>query len=279
MQYVIIPHIRVQRANAQATPWAISPAPVFACNMLAHALGCDIGSQPCGLGIIHHDAQFLAEHFTSSQAYGYYPQQFRGATYIDRSDYSSKNKHALALQPTASMHIELSLVLAYADNMPLPSACQIKKALARRRLAGGLILGHENISLVENFWGDQGVLSHLRQGFWLLDRSEELTSTDSGRTEALLQLINDRFLKQEKPHFLTAATLGYATLTAFARRQQVRKNKLHAFAEPLVGLVEYKSTRHITEEDPVLWHEQWLQDDVFIVKSHALSTFQQGAFS
>ena len=278
MEYLILPRIRVQRANALATPWAVTLAPVFACTLFAHALGRDIGEQPKAIGFIHHDAQLLAEGFGKG-GYGLYPQQFRAATYIDGADYSSKNKYALSLQPTVSMNLELSLVLLFEDVVSLK---KITTALRHRRIAGGLIIDHgEPVSRSSL----EDAMRVLPGGFFLVDRSEELRtagqasgqSSGKGRIETLLSLINDPPSIGEKRRWLSPAVMGYAALTDFEQRDGVRDNRPHAFAEPLMGLVEYHSVAkhkklsiHEQREFPCFWRGKWLTDDVFVTQSESL---------
>lgn len=276
MRYLLIPHIEVQRANALATAWAITMTPVFACTLFAHALGRDIGIQPAAVAIIHHDAQFLAES-DLPKGYGDYPHQFRAATYIDDKDYSSKNKHALSLQPTASMHLEISLLLLFADTCP--SLHQVKTALSQRRIAGGLITHHGKPSIYESF---EASLKAIHHGFFVIDQSHELVSTDQGRLETLLSLVNDPTPEGESRRWLSPAVLGYATLTPFEARTNARENAPHAFAEPLVGLVAYQSIRQITAQGlaataqfPCFWRGHWPRNDVFITHAATLSTIQQ----
>ena len=73
------------------------------------------------------------------------------------------------------------------------------------------------------------------------------------------------------PHsWLAATVLGYAMTTPFARRRGVRMTDdgttpLHAWCEPLLGLVQYVS-RHRHGQRPIpFWRMEWMQDDVFIV--------------
>ncbi len=279
MRYLIIPHLRVQRANALATPWIISTAPVFACTLLAHAIGRDVGVQPEAVGIVHHDAQLLAESDLPKSFGDHFPHQYRGASYIDKDDYSSKNKHALSLQPAASMHLELSLVLAYEEVCPAVES--IRSSLRQRRVAGGLIAEHGNPVVTSRFEGKGGVWSVIRSGHWLIDRSSELVKGDQGRVASLLALVNDyppNRTGDQKPKrlWLTPAVMGYAAITPFAKRKGARGGFPHTFAEPLVGLVEYQGHHQTDEADPLLWRGQWLHDDVFAVRSFPISQLQQG---
>ncbi|WLQ14266.1 type I-F CRISPR-associated protein Csy2 [Hahella aquimaris] len=278
MRYVVIPQIEVQRANALATPWCVSLAPVFACTMLGHALGRFLGIQPSAVGVLHIDAQLLAES-ELPKGYGCYPHQFRGATYIDKKDYSSKNKYAISLQPTASMNLTVSLVLTFNDECP--SGSDVERAFQRCRLAGGVIIRHGRISICESLSDDGGVFTLLRSGYWLLDRSAELVAGEQGRVENLLRLVNDSPGLDEnkqpiKKRWLSPAVLGYAAITNFSQRKLVRENKLHAFAEPLVGLVEYVTANQVATSSDLFWRGAWTDKDVFTVTALSANQINKG---
>ena len=73
--------------------------------------------------------------------------------------------------------------------------------------------------------------------------------------------------------WLSAACLGYAAITPFEHRGGVRCGYTHAFAEPLVGMVQYRSLRQRRKEadakknlqspaweEETLWRPVWLDD-------------------
>ena len=77
--------------------------------------------------------------------------------------------------------------------------------------------------------------------------------------------------------WLAPAVLGYAATTNYARRTGVRADFLHAFAEPLVGLVQFVSVRQwrARRQGVPWWRHGWLADDVFVVSQN--SDFLQSA--
>jgi CRISPR-associated protein Csy2 len=116
-----------------------------------------------GVAILHHTAQLHGEQF------GYFrPEQRRGAVFIDEDDYSSKNKHALSLQPTASFSGEFSLIVQF-DEYAEISVQSGGNFLMRARLAGGQILEHGKPSV---FTSESELLKQIRSGFWLIDRRD-----------------------------------------------------------------------------------------------------------
>ena len=103
----VIPHIRVQGANLQTSGILLGGVPLMASTMFAHALARKLSVKDTGVIYIHHDRQDLGGF-----AYGRFtPAQRRGSAFINKNDYSSKNPNALSLQPTASCHLHLSLVI------------------------------------------------------------------------------------------------------------------------------------------------------------------------
>lgn len=301
---LLIPRIRVQSANAMVGQHFLSTTPIMAASMFAHALGREAGQLPSAVAYLHHDAQLLAE--SGPGFFGqYFPQQRRGAVFIDDTDYSSKNKHALSLQPTASAHLDLSLVLRFDASPDIPA---IEARLRHARLAGGQIISHDPI---ETFDSTTGLKRHLRTGFWLIERSDlvdpddplssvlsalgarpvsgsrsqELTTAAAGAAAPVDAVVDpdddDAFgfesELEELPvlpdysgslstSWLAPAVLGYAAVTPYARRAGLRADYLHAFAEPLVGLVQFVSVRHAASVGVPWWHHAWLSDEIFVVR-------------
>lgn len=307
---LLLPCLEVQAANALNTPWIINTAPVMACNMFAHNLGRHIGASPTGTAIIHHNSRLLGEQF-----YGrFYPQQRRGATFIDKSDYSSKNTHALSLQPTASCHLTLSLVLEFSEPVDMDAT---KRFLAGARLAGGLVVKHDE---PEVFADSAAFLARYPlAGYWLIERQDLLRDTEdplaalletlgtrppTRKTASLAstQALPDSALPPAQVNatedngddecidfdalaesmtsatslpasWLVPTTLGYATITDFSHRHFVRQGSgasderyPHAFAEPLVGLVQYVGLRAYGNRRIPFWRHSWPRDDVFLLQ-------------
>lgn len=67
--------------------------------------------------------------------------------------------------------------------------------------------------------------------------------------------------------WLSATTVGYSAISQFEHRPKSRNNKLHAFVEPLVGLVSYNSVRSIDVLTTAFWSEKWLDDTTYILSN------------
>jgi CRISPR-associated protein Csy2 len=291
-RYAVIPRIRVQNANMQSNGLLLGGVPLFAANMFAHHLARQLGTQEEGIIYIHHDQQRLG-----GQAYGRFtPAQRRGAVFIGKKDYSSKNKYALSLQPTASCHLEFSLVIKFSSSRISPE--KLTSILKRSRFAGGQIIEFLEISThAENEL--ETALKKIKTGFAILDRQDLLIEYQQrkqiNRVQAFTQLLALKadalrtFFNDQNLSWISATNLGYALLEpltdqrAGIRQAQDQETTAHAYAEPLTGIVQYFSLGEIlrrnTEADDDMWHDlqkllwtyHWPQDDIFLLKQNCIN--------
>ena len=259
----VIPHIRVQGANLQTSGILLGGVPLMASTMFAHALARKLSVKDTGVIYIHHDRQDLGGF-----AYGRFtPAQRRGSAFINKNDYSSKNPNALSLQPTASCHLHLSLVIRF-DGRRRPRLADLQKLLMNSRFAGGQITSYGEVE-----WADDNektlkdVLGNtIKTGFVVLDRHDVLLayqqSQNLNRLQAFTRLLaltkdglNHAFGEYHGLSFLSATNLGYALLEepktdrTGVRQAYTLDNDVietpHAYAEPLIGLVQYVSIRQL----------------------------------
>lgn len=259
----VIPHIQVQGANLQTSGILLGGVPLMASTMFAHALARKLSVKDTGVIYIHHDRQDLGGF-----AYGRFtPAQRRGSAFINKNDYSSKNPNALSLQPTASCHLHLSLVIRF-DGRRRSRLADLQKLLMNSRFAGGQITSYGEVE-----WADDNektlkdVLGNtIKTGFVVLDRHDVLLayqqSQNLNRLQAFTRLLaltrdglNHAFGEYHGLSFLSATNLGYALLEepktdrTGVRQAYTLDNDVietpHAYAEPLIGLVQYVSIRQL----------------------------------
>lgn len=279
MPYLLIPHLKVQAANIHSAGCLVGGAPIVAASLFSHALARELNTQDRGVVVIHHDRHDLGEY-----TYGrFYPQQRRSATFIGKNDYSSKNKHALSLQPTATAHLHLSLIIEFDVLNQLE---QVKTWLKHARFAGGQIIQHGELLLRDNEWD---AMDDAPRGFVLMDRRQWLQDYhqqhSGNRLQALVQLLAKS--DPSRP-WLSAAVVGYAALEPTVLRGGSRENWPHAYAEPLIGLVQYVPISYFSKyasddqqqtyqsgEIDVIWRRDWQssntnlpQPDVFLMLQH-----------
>lgn len=291
-RYVVIPRMRVQNANMQSNGLLLGGVPLFAANMFAHHLARQLGTQEEGIIYIHHDQQRLG-----GQAYSRFtPAQRRGAVFIGKKDYSSKNKYALSLQPTASCHLEFSLVIKFSSSRISPE--KLTNILKRSRFAGGQIIEFLEITThAENEL--ETALKKIKTGFAILDRQDLLIEYQQrkqiNRVQAFTQLLALKadalraFFNDQNLSWISATNLGYALLEpltdqrAGIRQAQDQETTAHAYAEPLTGIVQYFSLGEIlrrnTEAEDDTWHNlqkllwtyHWPQEDIFLLKQNCIN--------
>ncbi len=261
MTYLLFPHVRVQAANMVSASFLLGGPPIFAAYGLGEALCYRLGggAKVTGMMFVHHDREALGQTF-----YGAFsPQQRRGAAFTfgksaNGSDYSSKNKHALSLQPVACAHLRVSIIWELENVYATEEA---RDFLHQSRLAGGLVTGHGEIAFTESF---HEALNLIGNGYVVVDRRDLLEESGKNQAELLVKALGTMPTAGGDDTWLSAACLGYAAVTPFERRGGARDGYTHAFAEPLVGMVQYRSLRQwkssVAYEEDALWRPVWLED-------------------
>ncbi len=263
-RYIVIPRIQVEHANALQTWWIIAPPSPMTIQGLVRAMGLRLGHHFEAFAVVHHSVQWLASEGDPSGRSVHAAdapdewvamfwnrtlalQQPQGASYIDRDDHIDGGI-SKGLQPTARCHVTLSLVLEAPPDSALTDF-EIARFLRTARLAGGSIIAHGAIRFADS---RAEALALLRHGFFLVDRADLVAmrmaraATPIDGLEALLELLVARDSDPDvtPEPWLSANVVGYTTLEAPRQRAGVRQGAPHAYAEALVGLVQYQPARH-----------------------------------
>ena len=258
MSYLVFPRVRVQAANMLSASFLMGGPPVFAGLGEALCFHLGGGAKVTGMALIHHNREALGQSF-----YGVFsPQQRRAAAFTfgksaNGSDYSSKNPHALSLQPVACAHLRVSII------WELEQVAGVKEArefLHRARLSGGLVTGHGEIVLEDSL---EAAFDRVGNGYVVTDRRDMLEDKGKNQAELLVEALGAQPSAGEDNTWLSATCLGYAAITSFEHRGGARCGYPHAFAEPLVGMVQYRSLRQWRKEadaEEALWRPVWLDD-------------------
>lgn len=281
MNYLVIPRINVNNANAQPAWWMIGPPPITAYAGFSHALALALGLPRCkGFGVVHHDIQFLGETIGGN----FRPHQFSAAMFIDENDHvkapnpanpgkmreqpsvrTSKmavvKKHPLSSQPTARCRLSVSLVIRFDDDDGLDIEGALQRFLRGARLAGGNIVKYGKIALFGNL---NEASEYLKVGHAIHERQDLMVRQEGDRDmlDVVLRLTDPQHYRAdpEATPWLLPTTLGYRAITPFQQRKNVRNGFPHAYAEPLVGMVQYRTLR----EAPLpIWHASNPDDVTF----------------
>lgn len=243
---LVIPRIHIAHCNMLNAMWVVSPTPVMAINMFTHNLELKTGCKVDGVSIIHHN--YILEAVISQDQYKRTSLcQFKGATKIDRTDYAT-GSNRLAAQPNAQGSIIISLVLDISNNDTIDIE-KINTFLHSGKIAGGVIQSHRKI--IECDYTE--VFSHIKTGFIVEDRSDLITND----LDSLLE-----HLSYPSNGWMAATTIGYSKLTPSIRKNGVRNEFKHSFAEPLVSLIQYVSI-HGQKTIGKFWKYHWVNDNTF----------------
>lgn len=252
-RYLILPNLRVQCANILTNQILVNGPPISAAWGMGHALEREMGRRIEGVCLVMHYVEPLGE-----REYGAFePSQRRGAAFTfeksrNGSDYT-KGTINLSLQPGVCAHMRVSVVYELSrDLTSLPRA--IEAFLATGRFAGGLITSYGKPDLHDD---RDTLLECLPVGRVIVDRRDLMASGNP--LENLVNAIGYR----HKQEWLSATNIGYSAITDFGLRGGARDGHLHAFAEPLIGIVEYVNT--LDRAQSYFWHDRWL-DDSFLLE-------------
>jgi len=127
------------------------------------------------------------------------------------------------------------------------------------RLGGGNIVEHGPVEICAS---SEEAIRKIGGGFWIVDRSDMVSqamqSFGLDGTEALIHVLGanaqlgkayggagagERKTMEKRESWLSANVTGYAALEPLKERTGVRNGVRHAYAEPMVGLIQYRSAR------------------------------------
>jgi CRISPR-associated protein Csy2 len=249
-----VPNIYVKGVNLANNPVAFNAAPVLAITLMMHAMERKTGAKVKGVAVIHHEAHFQGKFANGRFIFS----QPKTATNLLGN--LKQKPNAIALQPVAQGNLSLSLLIAYEGDQPESAA--VTEFFQTARLAGGDVMSFNPIEALNNEqWKAR---SKNLNGYWIVDRTEEVLSADDDPIISMNKAITD----MERRFVPTA--LGYALLSQPMRRDGAREGYPHAFCESLVGLIEYMDLER-WRTDPPFWSAGWKQDDVFLATTSKLN--------
>jgi CRISPR-associated protein Csy2 len=180
------------------------------------------------------------------------------------ADKSMKAIGTLSLQPIATAHLALSVVLEFEASA---FVCW-KSHLATQFLNGARFAGGQIIKYMEPQEHDnlQSALRQIGRGFLVTDRTDLL----QGRPDPMAALVDALYPEQEKDAqpWLCPTNLGYILADTPRPRHGARQGFPHAWGEPLAGLVQFKSLRAALhkETNPLPWSAHWLNEFTWVVQ-------------
>jgi len=283
--FLIIKRMLVQHANAMVS-WNVVGAPAITAHLgFSRALGMAWSLNATGVAILHHGIEYEGNY----NKYGVLsPNRVRGVPI--QTEEKDRSKFVLADQPFALSHYEVSLVIelegeeediaAFRDDVV--TGHTLKQALmANMRFAGGTILSIQDVMLSDFY---REALEKLpRTGHFVLDVSHELLpiKEDEDQLDRAIALLypaekavdneKDDEAVNSKRRWLALSNLGCILVSDVACRTGVRQGLPHAYAEPLLGLIEYAPLRRVAQKTdvPLFWRFTYPADDVISASTRA----------
>lgn len=277
-KYLAIKRLRVQHANSMMSYNTIGAPPITAHLGFAGAIAHRFNIECKGVAILHHGQDHEGMYIYGRLA----PNRVRGVP----PQLSSKKLSSMALsdQPFAISHYEASLIIAFEaeDFEDLESSVFqnsfINMLLSKFRLAGGVIVNVGGVAIFEDLGQANRYLP--KAGHWVLDRKDILEKENRKEGESVLvTAIHSLYPIETDPKengldkpWLSMSVVGYVRLTDFEKRDGVRQDLPHAFVEPMLGMIEYKSIRKIPsiDEEMVFWKFVQLTEDSYIAIAQSL---------
>jgi CRISPR-associated protein Csy2 len=264
MSYLLLRNLRVSEANILNSGLLVGGAPVMPAMLFAHAIGRALGgNEALGVAYVHHDIAPKGE-----RVFGvHHPQQRRSASYVFESgkskDYASSAKGpTLSLQPVATGDLQVSLLIEFARSVDAPE--EVSRFLGHGRLAGGRI---DFFSQPQPMQDAEEGLAEIRTGFIVLDRHHLIPKpSDGDPLKALVSRLGQEPSKGDGS-WLSATHVGYAPITPAVPRGGAREGYIHAYAEPLIGLIQFHSIRQFdAPAEQAFWRPYWTPEGVFVLK-------------
>ena len=244
MSYVLIPRIEIFGANAQsAYPIVTGPSPLAFLGF-ARCMALDLGgeqSEKIQVAILHHDIEMRGE----GDKYGSYrPSQFRGAALTVNSKAGASSDYvvgglSMSLQPVALCNLTVSLIISGLDGF---SESEIQEQVLVMRIAGGHI---RQTGRVKRFETIDAAAKRAGSGYFVTERRDILNVPADEKIKAMLLAMTQR---KEGDGWILPMNLGFLPVTPFTEKLASRKGLKHAYAEPLIGLVQYKTRRALADE-------------------------------
>lgn len=268
-QYVLLKHLRVQNANAIASPFTFGFPAVTAFMGLAHALQRQLNPTADPDGLLIRGVGIASHAFTMQDHQDNYSRTLRlTANPLD------KDGNRPSFVEEGRCHLTVSLVLEV-DNLPDGRPLERLLAqfkpllLARCKLAGGDIL---DVGAVQTLKDDKASLRCVMPSYVLMERRELMQEAMANGQDALdalhsfLQIrhTSERIKEGEdkatwhsqraRSGWLVPIATGFHALTeAGVAEQQRDSDTPHRFAESLVTLGEFVMPYRLDNLAALMW--------------------------
>ena len=267
MNCLIIPHIRIQNANALSSPYTVGFPAVTAWLGGVHALERKIGEIFEGLGFVSVGVVCHDHDLQTYRGPGDYVSSIVGtANPLD------KEGERPSFIEEARIHLEVSLVIELGGSFRelmrkrLPST--VSKHLRCMKLAGGDILDFQEPKII-SLTHPMELLRVLGPGYALIERCDLMQTAMQEGDDALDALIDilavhhrcqeegDEVLWQSgraQEGWIVPIAIGFMGISELGKAKNQRDpNTPHRFAESVVSVGEFRMPQRLKSLEEMLW--------------------------
>ena len=273
MNYLIIPHIRVQNANALSSPYTIGFPAVTAFLGAVHALerklSTDLSICFPSVGIVSHDYQLH-----TYRGPGDYISSIVGTA----NPLDQKGERPSFIEE-ARIHLECSLIIEVQDfreSMRKRLPPLVAKHLLRMKLAGGDVLDFDmpRFAAIEE---PRELLSLIGPGYALIQRRDLMREAMQNGTDALDALIDLLAIHHEcqeedgkvqwqskrlQEGWIVPIAIGFLGISQLGKAKNQRDpDTPHRFAESVVTTGEFRMPHQLKSMDEMLWAYHYDEDE------------------
>ncbi len=274
MNCLIIPHIRIQNANALSSPYTVGFPAVTAWLGAVHALerrlyGVLQGVAFTSVGIVAHDCNLHTYRG---------PGDFMSSIVGTANPLDEKGERPSFIEE-ARIHLEVSLVIelsgGFRESMRNSLPAVVSKRFSRMKLAGGDILGFKAPRIVTV---NQPVelLRILGPVYALIERRDLMQEAMQAGTDALDALIDllavhhrceeagDEIqweTSRAQEGWVVPVAIGFFGISDLGKAKNQRDpDTPHRFAESVVTVGEFKMPHRLPNLDEMLWEYRYDED-------------------
>ncbi len=270
--YLAIKRLRASHVNAMTTFNVVGNPAITAHVGFAGAIAHRFNLQGSKVAILHHGQDYEGEYVYGKLS----PNRLRGGP-VQTGIGNEPKKMELSDQPFALSTYEVSLVFEiegdFDDIQRLNTASNDGQLLSwlksSARFAGGVIVNIASTSLFEDV--DDALSFMPKNGHWVIDRKDLIENREETKDvlQASIEYLYPETESEVKP-WMAMSQVGFVRLTPLESRGGVRQDLPHAYVEPLLGLIEYRSTRQIESllDEPIFWSYQQPTDDSYVAQSN-----------
>ena len=190
----------------------------------------------------------------------YYEPRICGDVYnVAFNKYRSANRETIGAAQTDDPRANIDFTVIFElDNENEISDDDIRNVVNKLKFAGGII----DRSKIEIYIDDdeKNVIRRVKKGFITKEKKVDLSKSDNHFQSFFDEL---KIIKDVKDGWKIPSLLGYGLIEEPKKREKVRFNHLHAFAEPLVGIVKFEYFRKFGDNITSLKMDAWylIQDN------------------